>query len=85
MRAVVQGTQHIRVPFFFLAAAVDIRVNNPTVNVGIQQLNNNAVTSLENALSPRPGPQMRYPGSYRLWHHDGPRHIAISYKNEFYK
>ena len=32
--------------FFFLAAAVDIRVNNPTVNVGIQQLNNNAVVWL---------------------------------------
>ena len=29
--------------FFFLAAAVDIQVNNPTVNVGIQQLNNSTV------------------------------------------
>ena len=32
--------------FFFLAAAVDIQVNNPTVNVGIQQLNNNVVVWL---------------------------------------
>ena len=32
--------------FLFLAAAVDIRVNNLTVNVGIQQLNNNAMVWL---------------------------------------
>jgi hypothetical protein len=32
-----------------------------------------------------PGPRMQCPGICRLRHRDGPRHITISHKNEFYK
>ena len=52
--------------FFFLAAAVDIRVNNPTVNVGIhwQQLNNNAVVwlHLRMPLAQGQDPKCNIPG-----------------------
>ena len=32
-----------------------------------------------------PGPQMQCHGVCRRWYRDGPRHIAISYKNNFHK